>query len=191
MDQRPPSMRMAKTPVPFSRLGLVQSSFSIAVRAVASGGGGQTGSPEMGRSGLPTVTKTRDSQTNLELKIRNLSATPATAEIDYIFIAQKFPVGGTYIWDRGSRPIAVEAGAEITENIQSTAVVQTATTKTDRRYVSSSTGGGYYENYSYQTREGSRPQGWIVRLFVDGKLSRVQTSRSEFDAMAYTLPMQR
>jgi hypothetical protein len=180
LDQRPPSARRAQTPVPVSRLSLGTSSLTFSVRNVGSGGGADQYSDAGGK------TRTRRSKTILELKVRNLSAQPATAQFQWFFLGQPSNPGArssmaTYVWDTGNRPVSVIPGGEITETLESAELVEA--TNTSPRTVRDGNGGNYI--ISTSQNDGARPVGWIVQMFADSKLVRVQASSGEFERIAY------
>lgn len=136
---------------------------------------------------IPPLIRGPASQTTLELRARNLSANPSAAQFEYFFIAQNVNGGKKYIASRGNKDIALEAGADTKEIFESAEIVQSTTTTSNRVFVPSSPGGntGTYQMRSTQSKTGSRPSGWVVRMFADGKLIRIQASSSELERMAY------
>jgi hypothetical protein len=151
------------------------SSLSFDVRNVGSGGGA-TG---------PSSFQRRASQVSLELKVRNLSAQPASAEFEWYFVANWTGPGGQYVWSNGSRSVSLGAGAEQKETLQSTELVETTSRWTTSKTTTDSSGNSRTEVTGHMKKEGARPQGWIVRMFVDGKLVRVQGSSPEFEKVGY------
>jgi hypothetical protein len=169
---------------PVSQLPKGISSLSFDVRGVASGGGTNAAAANISQSN--SKTRVRESQTVLELKVRNLSAQPASAQFDWFFLAQSVGKGKAYIWDKGTREIAVGAGSEVKENLESTDLVQTTTVTTSRVWVTGTDSvPGHYQNVSRSSKGGARAVGWIVRMFSDGKLVRIRASSSELEKMGY------
>lgn len=188
----PPTQAIAQapgSPFPASHfLPKATSSISFDVRSVATGGGQSTGTPQpTGRSAYSTgVSRVRERQTVLELRARNLSNQPATVNFEWIFLAKNVSGrGSAYVWDRGQKQISLEGGADTKETLESSEIVQVSTVNSQRRLVSYSDGSSGYEMISSQSKSGSRPVGWAVRMMADGKVVRVQASSSEYERFAF------
>jgi hypothetical protein len=187
LDQRPPSYRnrSAQTPPSISRIPQATSSLNFEVRSVGTGGGADTVDQKspLGRA-LATKVKVRKSQTVLELRVRNLSAQPATAQFDWFFLAQGSAGarrGGSYVWDQGKVSIPVAPAAEIQQNLESKELLETTSSASVRQYDDKK----YIGMMTETSVSGARPIGWIVRMFVDGKLIRVRASSSELETTAH------
>jgi hypothetical protein len=128
----------------------------------------------------------RERQTVLELRVRNLSKQPFTVEFEWIFLAKNVSGrGDAYVWDQGQKQIALEGGADTKETLESKEIVQVSTVSTQRSLVRYTDGSSKIQTTSTQSKSGSRPVGWVVRMIADGKLIRVQASSSEFERWGY------
>jgi hypothetical protein len=128
----------------------------------------------------------RERQTVLELRTRNLSQQPVTVVFEWFFLAKEVKGwGGAYVTDRDRKQITLEGGAETKETLESKEIVQVSTVTSNRRSVAYSDGSAQNQTASHQSKSGSRPVGWIVRMIADGKLVRVQASSSEFESKGY------
>jgi hypothetical protein len=136
--------------------------------------------------------QTRDSHPVLEVKVHNLAPQPATAHFDYFFIASGLNGRGRYVWDRGERDVSVLAGGEQTETIESIPVEQKAINESHSFNVTTtyrdSAGITHQvtqpQTIATQRHTGSRPDGWIVRMFVGNVLVKVQASTTVFEQVA-------
>jgi hypothetical protein len=156
------------------------NSLSFEVRSVASGGGADNtkGGGSSSRGSTVSQTKTRTSQTTLELKVRNLSRTPVSAEFECYFVASA--VGGRkYIASKGSKSMTVDPGQEQKEYFESIPIEQTSSRST----TTTNTGGSTRMTVS-SAKSGARPAGWFVRLMSEDKVIRVVASSVEYDKVA-------
>jgi hypothetical protein len=133
-------------------------------------------------------TETRGSHPVIELQVHNLAAQPASAHFDWFFIASSLYGQGRYVWDRGERDVAVLAGGQQKETIESSAVEQKTVTETHiQTTITKMSDGSSFttrQPVTTQSRTGSRPDGWIVRMFVGGALVKVQASTAVFEQIA-------
>ena len=199
LDQRPPGARYAQ-PVP-SQANLSPLAFqglNFEAKTVANWGG-QTIDRSAGATGSSSVTKkvTRESRPVIELQVRNVSRRPGLAHMDWFFVAQSVSGGGLFVWDKGERDVSLDAGAERAETIESSGLDQATKTETHgERVTVPGSSGRSPAGYSYsrgpttvitpvtsQERSGARPNGWIVRMFVEGKLVKVQASSNPLEVI--------
>ena len=158
-------------------------------RTVANGGGIAVATPGISRGyAAPVRTETRASHPVLEVKIRNLAPQPASAHFDWFFIASGLNGQSRYVWDRGQRDVSLLPGGDQTETIESTPVEQKTVTETHLQTVTTTMSNGStttgQQAVSSQRRVGSRPDGWIVRMFVGDVLVKVQASTTVFEQVA-------
>ncbi len=175
---------MAQTPAPANQFLRATSSLTFDVRTVANGGGSNFDrkAPAGGQNtNLGSTTRTRTSQTSLELKVRNLSAAPASGDFEYYFVAQGLAKSKPYIYCTGKKSMTVGGGQEQKEVFQSTELVQVTTQQTGAQTVSQPGQDPYTQITAASQKSGARPVGWIVRQMVDGKVVRVQASSSEYE----------
>jgi hypothetical protein len=125
----------------------------------------------------------RERQIVLELRARNLSKQPATVSFQWIFLAKNISGrgGGAYIWDRGQKQVTLEGSGDTKETLESSELVQVSTVTSQRQLVRYTDGSSKYQTTSSQSKSGSRPVGWVVRMLEDGKVVRVQASSSEYE----------
>lgn len=150
------------------------NSLSWEVRSVANGGGGDAKST--GGGNTISQTRTRSSQTTIELKVRNLARTPVSAEFEYYFVANAVS-GSKYISSKGSKPITIAPGQEQRELFQSAEIAQSSFQSTTTDRVSSS------ETLVTlrRSKTGASHVGWFVRLMSEGKVIRVVASSAEYE----------
>ena len=177
----------AATPPVSNLLPKVTSSISFDVRSVATGGGQTTGAaaPTM-RSSTSGTSRVRERQTVLELRARNLSKQPATVSFEWVFLAKHVNGrGGAYVWDQGQKQVTLEGGGNTKETLESSELVQVSTVTSQRYLVRYTDGSSRYQTTSTQSKTGSRPVGWVVRMLEDGKVVRVQASSSEYEKFGF------
>jgi hypothetical protein len=203
LDQRPKGYRMASPPpgpssLPSRAALSVSTGLTFEAKTVANGGGitapGAVASQPQTAYGVPkqyappSKIETRASHPVLQLKVHNLAPQPANAHFDYFFIASGLNGGGRYVWDHGERDVAVRAGGDQTETIESIPVEQRTINETHSFNVTTTYTNGststQRQTESTQRRTGSRPDGWIVRMFVGNALVKVQASTSVFEQVA-------
>jgi hypothetical protein len=122
------------------------------------------------------------------VKVHNLAPQPASAHFDWFFVASGLNGRGRYVWDQGERDVSLLAGGDQTETIESRPVEQHTINETHLQttITTMSDGSTYTTQHpvSSQQRTGSRPDGWIVRMFVGGVLVKVQASTAVFEQVA-------
>lgn len=191
-------------PPPISSLpatAAVTHGLNFEAKTRASGGGNTaTDRSAFGNASQATISsnEARESSPVLEVRIRNLSNQSENAHFDWFFVARALEAhGGLFVWDRGERDVVAIPGTEKVETMESKPLQQETTTQTHGRTYQTqnlitrdpdgyqhSTGGSSFTTFTTRReRSGAQPVGWIVRMFVGGKLAKVQGSSSELEAL--------
>ncbi|MCE9610221.1 MAG: hypothetical protein K8R23_08420 [Chthoniobacter sp.] len=164
---------------------------SFDVRSTTGGGVGsnagtttQTGNNGKGNAvGDFSTTRTHKSKMSIEIQIRNVSAQPATGRFDWFFFAQNSDGGVPFVCNNGEREMTVAALGQAREAAAS-AEITSSVTRTIHRTQTGTGPTAQVHSTSSETKTGSRPYGWVVRMFVGGQLARVQASTSALDQLA-------
>ena len=171
----PPATPPAATSLPST----AARGLSFEARQIASGGSPDGSNTARTSDGQIAKTRVRNSQTTLEIQVRNLARETDTAHFDWFFVAKSVITENTYVWDKGERDVPVPAASQKKETVESEELAATVTRTTSGSSSSSSSKG-----YTSEKKSGSRPYGWIVRMSVGGQVVKVQASNSELDKIA-------
>lgn len=126
-----------------------------------------------GGTNITASTRTRESVLTLELNMRNLSVQADSVRYEWYFIGKLEKLN--FAWDSGTRDYTLPASSHQTEVIQSKPLVQQSTVESHDSWQIVD-GQSVKTRSSSGSRSGATPIGWIVRMFVDGQLARVQAS---------------
>jgi hypothetical protein len=153
--------------------GGVESQQSATAGTASLVGGGTAASTELSQ------TRAKESRVSLLIQVRNFSAAPDKATLEWYFVANPVTRGAkNYIFDKGTQEISIGASGTEKVPIQS-AALQSATTKE----MTVPSGSQSFIPDGTVTRTGATVGGWIVRLMVDGKPYQVRASTSTLEAV--------
>lgn len=158
-----------------------QRGLSFDAHSTASGGavegGRNPGSTNAHNNGVGSfsTTRTRKSRSALEIQVRNVASKPDSARLEWFFVAKDEGSDNFYVWDNGQREVSVPAVGYAKELVSSTDLTSSVT-RTVTRTNSGTTANPMIRTTTTEQKSGARPNGWIVRMFVDGQLARVQAS---------------
>jgi hypothetical protein len=139
-------------------------------------------------------TSRREQAPAIDLQVRNLARLPEHTHFDWFFIAKDTGQTGLYIWDRGEAELDVPGNGQAAKTIESRPLERRTTVNqhVQEYYYRSTSSGTIGVPYSTEKREGAVPHGWVVRMFVDGHLAKVQASSPELERFgrspALTIP---
>ena len=162
---------------------------SFEARSTASGGSLESGAnPRTNQTSKNSTveslssTRTRKSRIVLEIQVRNMASKPDSARLDWFFMAKEEGNDKLYVWDHGQREVSVPAVGQAKEVVSSTELISSVT-----RTVTQTNSGTIDKPTSHTTanekKTGARQNGWIVRMFVDGQLARVQASSGTLEQL--------
>ena len=152
------------------------------------------GSSEGGRNPAPiqanhnngnataSSTRTRRSHSSLEIRLRNVASEADSARIEWFFVAKDEGSSSIYVWDSGEREVPVAAVGQARELVSSTDLVSSVTRTVTQTNVGTPQN-PQIRSTSTDQKTGARPNGWIVRMFVDGQLARVQASSATLEQL--------
>lgn len=206
LDQRPTGARVASSAPSASTLPPLATARGLSFEAKNQSSGGGTDVQRIGATGPagptvaspPGITKTTviDRHPILKLSVRNVRHEADRAQFDWFFVAKAIGCGSLFIWDQGERELAVAAGQERTDTLESRPLLDSTTVEThgelvkENSYGQTSVGSTYVSGTGYavqaktsSSRAGAEPNGWIVRMFVDGKLAKVQASSNQLEIL--------
>ena len=126
-------------------------------------------------------TRTRRSHSSLEIRLRNVASQADSARIEWFFVA-KDEGSSIYVWDSGEREVPVAAVGQARELVSSTDLVSSVTRTVTQTNVGTPQN-PQIRSTSTDQKTGARPNGWIVRMFVDGQLARVQASSATLEQL--------
>lgn len=128
-------------------------------------------------------TRTRRSHSALEIRLRNVASQADSARIEWYFVAKdEGSSSSIYVWDSGEREVSVPAVGQARELVKSTDLVSSVTRTVTQTNVGTPQN-PQIRSTSTDQKTGARPNGWIVRMFVDGQLARVQASSSTLEQL--------
>jgi hypothetical protein len=196
LDQRPSTAKQAKVSSLSSMAPMAPArGLGFDAKYVATGGGVNHQVMTGGFAGGTTNSRTRESQPVLELQMRNLSAQTDNVRFEWYFVARAISGDYQYVWDQGAQDFKLPGNTHRSEMIESKVLAQQSSVEShnERQAVTTSTyspTSGSSKSTSMQNvtvttgrRTGAIPFGWIVRMFVDGKLAKVQASSFAFDQL--------
>jgi hypothetical protein len=143
------------------------TSRSVTLEAMDSAGNATT--LDTWRSVYGSFSRTKASTRELGITVRNMSGTlPGEFEIEWYFVGKR--AGGTrrFLYDRGSRRIALKAGAFEKFVIESKEL-------NSSKFHSASSG--------YTSHSGDKPDGWIVRAKTGDEVVRVKASSPQLEQL--------
>jgi len=175
-----------------SSLAALSTSVTFEAKTVSNGGGVSIAAgPDTKKGFVPSSTKeTRVSHPVIEVMVHNLAKQPANVHFDWFFIAASVDrkKGGNYVWDKGERDVALVAGGSNTENLVSKPLEQHTDKESHMQTGPYTYGNGTVTGGNTMVgtlkQSGSRPEGWIVRMYVGGALVKVQASTNAFEQIA-------
>ncbi len=185
-------------------------SFSLDVQATSTGGVGRSAGDTTsqnarfqsydGTTSVPVqLLHTQDqhvtsNSTHLQVNVRNMSAVPDTATVEWYFIAT--PVGETakqvgtkdFVFDHGSQPVTVQPGKTDSRPISS----KEASVVTDRQSTAvNSVDRSVTVNFGHSLpavgttkQQGMAMRGWLVRLMDGKQILAVQASGQTYEDLA-------
>ena len=127
-------------------------------------------------------TRTRRSHSSLEIRLRNVASQADSARIEWFFVAKDEGSSSIYVWDSGEREVPVAAVGQARELVSSTDLVSSVTRTVTQTNVGTPQN-PQIRSTSTDQKTGARPNGWIVRMFVDGQLARVQASSATLEQL--------
>ena len=158
----------------FTAEGQAQAtSKSVFLDVVESTGNSKTVNHWRDISGNYSQTKT--SSRELNVTVRNMSAAPGEFEIEWYFFGKPASGSGRFLYDKGSKKVALAPSAFEKIAIDS----KELSNRTVRDY--------YYYGYNYTS--GDKADGWIIRAKVGGEVVRVKASNAlleQLDEAAFT-----
>lgn len=135
--------------------------------------------------------KTRESKSLLEVRARNLSAAPVEARLEWFFVARNVETKKNYVWDQGQRNLSLPSGSERVEMVESAELARSMTKSTTMGTLVDAKGKSSTTFTTSSHESGSRPYGWIVRMWAGGRMVQVRTSSTEMEALGRSLgPLQ-
>jgi hypothetical protein len=190
LDRRPPGARFVTPPPSVSTTAPLASAhgLSFQVKTVASGGETTVKRSAAKEAAPTTVVQEKQSRHPvLEMRVTNLAEYPDTAHFDWFFIARTVYGRRLVIWDQGERDIPVQPHQTTSERMESKDLLaeRTRETRFDSTRYDYSDGSSNVVTTPVTSQElsGAHPEGWIVRMFVDGKLAKVQASSPPLEAV--------
>ena len=132
--------------------------------------------------GLPKTvnnSQTYTSTTQLDVLVRNTSALPVKARLEWFFIARD-PAHHQYVWDQGQRDITAPPGESLGQNVDSVPLGRL----TQKVTTAIAMPGGGTQLSAAAEHVGGRPYGWIVRLWLGDQVVRLQASEDYLEAVA-------
>jgi hypothetical protein len=197
LDRRPPGMKYAPPRPVISDLppagsaaeGSPSTGLSFEAKTIVNGGGVSTEKMANVSSAKAVATTTRALHPVLQVNVRNVGHRAETARLEWFFVGRGVNGGEIFVWDQGGREMPMAAGTMRDEIIESKDLEQQLTTQT--RTQSEGVPGTFdrpattvSRDVSYQFRTGARTSGWIVRMFVEEQLVKVQASSKPLEMMA-------
>ena len=169
----------------------VSRGLSFDAHSTASGGamsGSHNAAPIVQNNGNPngggecSTTRTRKSRSGLEITVRNTSSQADSARIEWFFVAEDEGSSNFHVWDSGQRDVSVPGVGQAREVVSSTEITSSVTRTTTVTNVGNANT-PIARSATTQTKSGTRPYGWIVRMFVDGQFARVQASTGTLEQL--------
>lgn len=114
--------------------------------------------------------QTRTSTRELNVTVRNMAAVPGEFELEWYFFGKPASGSGRFLYDRGSKKVALAPSAFEKVSIDS----KELSNHTVRDY--------YYYGYTYNS--GDKADGWIIRAKVGEDVVRVKASNALLEQMA-------
>ena len=164
--------------------GLSFDAHSTASGGASEGGQNAGSAPPNNNNGVGSfsTTRTRKSHSALEIEVRNIASQPDSARLEWFFVAKDEGSDSIYVWDHGQREVAVPAVGQAKEIVSSTDLTSSVT-RTVTRTNSGTTANPLIRTTTTEKKSGARPNGWIVRMFVDGQLARVRASSGTLEQL--------
>lgn len=192
LDRRPPGARFVTPPPSISTVVPLAPAHGLNFDAKTTASGGESSVTRSTTGGLlPILTETmaHESHPVLEMRVNNLGEQPDTAHFDWFFIAKTTSGKRLFVWDQDERDIPIPPHAEQTERLESKDLARERIKETrfeEQHYVTIYSDGTRDHTkvvvpVSAEERRGATPEGWIVRMFVQGKLAKVQASSNALE----------
>lgn len=164
-------------------------SLSLNVTLKASGGNTNSSSGTDVNRGTFGVTsdssqmRTKNSQVNLLVQVRNFGQIPDNAKLEWYFVGN--PVDGkNHIFDSGHLDLAIEAGVTREVPLNSRALQSTVRRETRAAAGIDPTTGRRLASSQSTIKFGAAVGGWMVRLMVDGKPYQIRASSPSLETVA-------
>ena len=167
-------------------------SLSLQVKAIAQGGasvispasrqeqvrGAFNGVPAVAQTDTVTEERERANSSVLEFHLRNLGQDAGAVKVEWYFVGRAVQGGSPAIFDAGTKDLTLpaagwtkfEIGSAPLRNSFTREVSTTQVVDRQRQPL------GSFVQSAKPKRDGAKATGWIVRLFVGGKLVQVQAS---------------
>ena len=143
------------------------ASKSASVEVVESNG--STATLDNWASAYGSFDKTKATTRALGITVRNMSATaPGEFEVEWFFFGKPAGGGKRFLYDKGSKPLAMKPSATEKFAVASKELVH-------ERYHSAYSG--------YTSHSGSKADGWIVRVKAGGEVIRAKGSDAQMEQL--------
>jgi hypothetical protein len=197
LDQRPAGMKYAPPAPATSNMppggilppGAPSTGLNFEAKTIVNGGGVSTEKTANVNSAKAVATTIRTLHPVLQINVRNVGHRPETARLEWFFVAKGLNGGDMFVWDQGEREVPMAAGTSRDEVVESKDLEQQLTTQT-RSQSERVPGFGnrlattVERAVTSQSRTGARTYGWIVRMFVEEQLVKVQASSKPLEMVA-------
>lgn len=173
------SLNMEAHPVSAGGSGKASSGLHVA-QSIPLGGGWSTADVH-----TYSQHQSKDSSVGLEVVVRNLAHNPDTAKLDWYFFARSIDGKKEFLFDRGETAVQIAAGVENNYQVRSKAV-HSSITKTLETHRGVNGLGQNLPDSATVHKSGSKVEGWLVRLLVDGRPTVIRASSPSFETLGQT-----